>query len=172
MERSHQGICTSCGNEVDNKKFKTCSKCLKYAKDLRYKHKDRRLSEKRKNKICLTCSKPAIKNKCKKCWMRDMLNRHKIDNNLSDYFWQLLEKQEYKCFYTGIKISPEENASIDHVTPTSKGGTNELSNLVWCDRDVNTFKSNNTYNSLIKLAEDIIFNHNRRNFEKQTSNPK
>ena len=44
------------------------------------------------------------------------------------------------CAYSGEKIS-ESEASIDHVVPVSKGGTNHWNNVVLCRYDLNQKKS-------------------------------
>lgn len=48
-----------------------------------------------------------------------------------------------RCQYTGRNLRPGE-ASIDHVTPRSRGGSNSWENCVLADRRVNTRKANRT----------------------------
>lgn len=91
-----------------------------------------------------------------------MLRKHNIDVNLWELFWKKLEDQNFKCFYTGISIVPEENASLDHIIPKAKGGTNDFDNLVWCDRKINSFKNDNDYESLINICLLILDRHQKR----------
>ncbi len=49
----------------------------------------------------------------------------------------------YVCAYTGRKLSHAE-ASVDHILPRSRGGRDEWTNTVSCDRKVNTLKANKT----------------------------
>ena len=48
-----------------------------------------------------------------------------------------------KCFYCGIELN-NKNFAIDHVYPISRGGTNQLSNLVPSCNYCNSRKSNKT----------------------------
>ena len=51
------------------------------------------------------------------------------------------ERDKYTCVYTGKKLSKEE-LSVDHVYPKSKGGQDTWENLVTCDKQLNSDKSN------------------------------
>lgn len=82
------------------------------------------------------------------------------------------------------KPIPWEDLSIDHKMPTSRGGSNEPSNLVWVDIDCNLVKGNMTDSEYVELlsflerhqeiAESLkqrlragggaIFNRNRRTY--------
>lgn len=53
-----------------------------------------------------------------------------------------LKEQNFKCFYTNTLLLPSVNASLDHIVPRSKGGTDEIDNLVWVDISVNNMKGN------------------------------
>ena len=54
---------------------------------------------------------------------------------------QCLERDGYICSYCG-----REATEADHVTPTSKGGTDELSNLVASCKPCNSSKQDRTLN--------------------------
>lgn len=60
-----------------------------------------------------------------------------------------------ECYLCGGAIS-WETASLDHVTPRSRGGTNELSNLRWAHRRCNRYKSDMTIDELVEYAQRII----------------
>lgn len=51
------------------------------------------------------------------------------------------ERDGDTCQYSGRKLSRKEG-NIDHITPKSRGGRDDWGNLVWCDRSLNTKKSN------------------------------
>ena len=47
----------------------------------------------------------------------------------------------YTCQYSGKKLNKDQ-LSIDHILPISRGGKDTWENMVCCDRDVNSAKSN------------------------------
>ena len=47
------------------------------------------------------------------------------------------------CQYTGQLLTWKEG-NIDHVLPKDKGGRNTFENMVWCHKDVNSKKANQT----------------------------
>lgn len=49
-------------------------------------------------------------------------------------------KTDGRCVYCGIQTNPFSTFSIDHVVPVSKGGTDDLANLVPCCRSCNSRK--------------------------------
>ncbi|MDB4430213.1 HNH endonuclease [bacterium] len=51
------------------------------------------------------------------------------------------ERDNYTCVYTGKKLSKNE-LSIDHIYPKSRGGKDTWENLVTCDKQLNSNKSN------------------------------
>lgn len=55
----------------------------------------------------------------------------------------IYKRDNFTCVYSGRKLSKEE-LSVDHVVPKSKGGKNNWENLVTCDRQLNSRKSNMT----------------------------
>lgn len=155
-------VCSTCGAECEDKKLKTCLKCRDYAIKARLRNLDRSRKRKRELNQCRCCSSQAMEKRCKSCWTKDILRKHNIDPNLWELFWKKLEDQNFACFYTGIKITPEINASLDHIMPKAKGGTNDFNNLVWCDRKINSFKNDNDYESLINICDLILFEHQNR----------
>ena len=160
--KSDLSLCQTCGFHNENCKYKSCEKCRTRASRNSKLNFDRIRKKKIETKTCFGCSQTAMNNYCKSCWLKSLLRKHKINTNLWEIFWQKLEDQKFKCFYTGIEIIPEENASLDHVTPKVKGGTNDLSNLVWCDRKINSFKNDNDYQSLMKICQLILQENEKR----------
>tara|TARA_Y100000593_G_scaffold49908_1_gene94038 strand:+ start:6261 stop:6866 length:606 start_codon:yes stop_codon:yes gene_type:complete len=49
------------------------------------------------------------------------------------------------CQYTGKKLKRSEG-SVDHILPKARGGDDSWSNMVYCEKKLNTIKSNRTPN--------------------------
>lgn len=71
-----------------------------------------------------------------------------------------LENSEYCCHYSGLKITPGFSASIDHRIPQSKGGTHDLSNLVWCHMQINRLKLDLSEKEFINRSANILVDLN------------
>lgn len=75
------------------------------------------------------------------------------------------------CVYCGAKVEEGAKLSLDHVTPDSKGGTNDATNLVTCCSRCNSSRGNRSISKFAAAvasylnhgatAEDII-KHVRR----------
>lgn len=52
-------------------------------------------------------------------------------------------RDNFICQFTGKRLTKAE-LSVDHVIPTSRGGLNTWENMVTCDRQLNSVKSNRT----------------------------
>lgn len=55
--------------------------------------------------------------------------------------YEVFERDGYTCQYCGAK-APSVELHVDHIVPVSKGGTNDLSNLVTACAECNLGKSN------------------------------
>lgn len=62
------------------------------------------------------------------------------------------------CYLTGLPIdlNKPETYHLDHIVPTSKGGTNDLSNLGVCLKSANCAKGDLSLNELYDLCEKIL----------------
>ena len=71
------------------------------------------------------------------------------------------------CYLTGEKFDPYDSTqwSLDHITPKSRGGTNELSNAGQTTKMANQMKSSMTMEELFDMCQKIL-THNGYKVEK------
>lgn len=69
-----------------------------------------------------------------------MSNRKPISNKLR---FEVFKRDKFQCQYCG-KSSPEVILECDHISPVSKGGGNDIMNLVTSCRECNSGKSDRT----------------------------
>lgn len=61
--------------------------------------------------------------------------------------FEVLKRDKFTCQYCG-RMSPDVILEVDHIKPVSKGGTNDIMNLITSCRECNSGKSN------IELSDD------------------
>jgi CRISPR/Cas system Type II protein with McrA/HNH and RuvC-like nuclease domain len=66
----------------------------------------------------------------------------------------MIKKQEYRCALSGVHLEPS-NASVDHIVPVSKGGTDCTFNLQWVDSLVNKAKGTMTNEEFILMCKRV-----------------
>lgn len=90
--------------------------------------------------ICKVCAKPKLR--CSSmCLFHHVKSICKQDNHYTELLIDKLYSQRFECFYTGTLLLLGINASIDHICPISKFGSDDISNLVWVDFSVNRMKT-------------------------------
>jgi len=90
-----------------------------------------------------------VKNKLPK----DELSEDYYNNPLNRKL--IFERDGYKCHYCGQKVN-QDNATIDHKIPMSKGGNNSKENLVTACVECNSIKSGKTLEEVApKLLERL-----------------
>lgn len=86
--------------------------------------------------------------------------RHKGRYPSPDYFCEDVLKKfhDNTCYLTGQKIDLNDGESyhLDHIIPSSKGGSNELDNMQLCCKYANVAKSDLDVPSLLDLCKQII----------------
>lgn len=97
--------------------------------------------------LCQFCNSVVADPQATKC------TRHILEKAARDAFgdkglWTELESlfstQQGVCPYTGTKLRLGVDASVDHKTPTSRGGPRTIANVEWVRLDVNKAKSDMT----------------------------
>ena len=152
-EQKSKGLCIECSNPATGLRCDACNK-------RRADYRKRKTIEWKENGLCNQCGKETIKNKnqCEKHYLMQV-SLGRLD---SRKYWkelkELIEKQNYKCALTGDTISFDDNIELDHILPTSRKGTNELSNVRWVTKEANRLKQNLYDTELLLICQKVI-NH-------------
>lgn len=157
-DRVAKGLCRDCNQprESSHTNSVRCNACAKkrskYMQELRKRSKV--------SGLCSFCHKnPVFDNGgvvCENCWYDEMA-RSSLGNRKFGYqLKELLIKQNYTCPYTGRKLIPKQNASIDHVVPLSRGGLKTIDNVQWVDWTVNRMKYNMTPEEFLLRIQEIL----------------
>lgn len=70
----------------------------------------------------------------------------------------MIEEQQYKCAGTGVELQPE-SASLDHKTPRSIGGTNEIANLHIIHDLLNRAKADMDWPDFVAMCHAVARQH-------------
>ncbi len=66
----------------------------------------------------------------------------------------LAERQGFRCALSGVAITPG-SAALDHKVPVSDGGSHDLDNVQWVDRQVNVMKGQISQGEFILLCRRV-----------------
>jgi len=69
-------------------------------------------------------------------------------------FYALLEKQSYRCPYSGRELTPQ-NCIAEHRVPLRKAGKHEATNIVLVDNQIGYLKRYLTDAEVFQLMEDM-----------------
>jgi hypothetical protein len=108
---------------------------------------------------CVFCKEAATAGAfCLHHWFKNIGSSHHLTKSnggiaLLKLLW---EEQNGRCSVTGEQLVPGVNASLDHITPVSKGGRTEKSNLRWVTLQVNHIKWDLTDDEFLGLCRLIV----------------
>lgn len=78
---------------------------------------------------------------CHICALKGVAQKQLGDRALWIKLEEMLNRQDSRCALTGLPIEAGRGASLDHIIPTARGGTDDLSNLRFVHLVVNRMKS-------------------------------
>jgi 5-methylcytosine-specific restriction endonuclease McrA len=92
-----------------------------------------------------------------RCWFIDIARKRTGSRYNAKLIQDILERQNAECAYTGETIRPEFNASLDHITPTSRSGSkDDPANLQWVCERINRMKSDFTHDEFLAMCQTIL----------------
>lgn len=172
-------VCTKCKEEKEITSFYKmtsskdgfsyqCKTCIKQYTD-KYTtlgiSKERQKIKSRKDNLkgqCSSCKRERLSTSkfCLYHFVYSIVNvwklpKDKLENTIQGLI-EKLEFSEYTCHYSGLKITPGFSASVDHRIAKSRGGTHDLSNLVWCHRIINSMKCELSEKEFINRSANIL----------------
>jgi hypothetical protein len=156
-------VCTKCGSTIMKRrkhKKATCDNCLRE----HYKAKRGEInSKKKKIREDHEIFDGNENSDFVRRWVFGIVpNNLKIKgdfkNQLSEQLLQKLIDQDFKCYYTGLPLVPNHNASLEHIKPRSKNPEliYDVSNLVWVRKEINSMRSNYSFSEFIDLCQQCV----------------
>jgi len=141
-KREANGQCTECGGARDDLRFKLCRNC---------RTSDYGSPRTEPTGRCRDCGSE-LKNdstnrRCPDCITHQLIRNAGLSSNFAPIMIKKLERQNFKCYYTGVRLYAGVNLSIDHIIPKASHnfpGIQCLDNVVWCDVIINKRKSTKT----------------------------
>ncbi len=118
------------------------------------------LVDRKEKRICAKCSNPVLKNHSSLCeihWYKKVAERNTGSTKNWEFLKKLAEKQNYLCPYSGEKLIPGVNMSLDHKYPVSRFPDYEhnLENVQWVSIKINQIKRDLTHDEFIVLVKQI-----------------
>ncbi len=113
-----------------------------------------------RNGTCRSCPKKLMRNSkswCRKHWFMQVVNRYGFQMAEWRIAEAILKRQSYVCPYSGVRLVPGINASLDHRMPKAKYPhlRNDWSNVQWVDWYINNIKqtlSTSEFSRRLKLV--------------------
>ncbi len=103
--------------------------------------------------------------RCQSCIIKQIAGCNLGNRSRWKELVELLERQQYLCVYSGRTLVVGVNASLDHRVAITSGGTHDLSNLQWVDKQVNYAKQALSHEAFIALVEEVLSWSVRKNSE-------
>ncbi len=152
-----KGLCVRCDEPNDRLPKLLCSSCQAKNSPAVRAARQKRLAQ----GLCYLCGKnPQLAGKlCIPCWWKAFCQNALGDAKRVAEMQGLWEKQNHRCALSWRGLTLGVDASIDHIIPRSKGGTDEIINLRWVHRWVNWGRSNLSDEEYVSLSRDVVKMH-------------
>ena len=161
--RKNQRICTVCSGKLDTKGL-CCSRCTNRRSGLDAQRRAKSIADGR----CVSCTNPKLEHSqlCLKCWLEEVAKRNLGFRKYGIQLGEMLERQNYLCPYTGNKLIPGINASLDHIRPVHHypERARDITNVEWVSKEVNEMKRDRTPEQFLSLASKIVNYYTLDNF--------
>lgn len=166
LKRKAAGIC-GCGNSSRSGKTQ-CGVCAKRGGENSTKRFKKMYAVEKQRRIYLgLCGRNYCKNQriegsvggcCEECTIKRTAQSagYKISTGVWRKLRDKLEAQNSICPLSGRKLAVGLNASLDHILPRSRGGSNDIDNLRWVDYQVNVCKRNLLDDEWAALCRDCL----------------
>ena len=111
--------------------------------------------------LCSRCRKKAnqpatIGTVCLDHWFANVASNWLSTRSLWKDLKAIWEKQSGRCIFTGDELVPGVNASLDHIVPLSRGGTNSLDNVQWVLYRVNKMKGDMLESEFLDMCRKVL----------------
>lgn len=99
---------------------------------------------------------------CRRCWFGQVAVRRLGSCRHGPALADLFNAQRGRCALTGVPLRIEpgpvtlDSASLDHIVPSSRGGSNDPSNCRWVTAQVNSAKGSGTDDELLAMARSLL----------------
>jgi hypothetical protein len=162
--RLSDGLCVRCGKNYPENCKSSCDNCIKQKYEQSIILKEKRLEI----DMCTQCGKKSAcegKKRCKLCIFKNICRKATGSTRNSKHLAKKIQDQNFTCPYTGIKLIVGVNASLDHIVPKSKGGSNNVENLEWIDLNVNLLKGARTKDDFMEIWKFLVKSGARHLYE-------
>ena len=159
------GLCLVCGKRPARKDRKTCQGCkekvTKRARETRPKLEGARMAK----GLCRLCGvRPQLGSMtthkvpmCEMCFYKACSHRALGNRRLWETLKNILAAQNYKCAYTGRRLTLGVNASVDHILPVARFPhlKSDPNNIQWVDKSINFMKNDFLTEEFLGLVKEI-----------------
>lgn len=158
--KSNRGVCKSCRTLGLKNKW-AIRKMKNYKSIIKEREQNRIRRSKRKSAgLCTNCNNKKLADSlsCLSCWFGDLSKRYLGTGKRKCELIEIYTKQKFLCVYTGEKLIPGKNMSLDHILPLSRyphlGG--KVENLQFTTHNANRIKSDMTDDEFIAFCKGVV----------------